>query len=154
MVAEAPLIAIAIEGAEGFHSSVFLVFFQQEGGIVDVGLGNAMEQRGTDQDVVDALPPALIAIGALSTMSALSLSCDVMQFGRGKILESRTVSIVVEIACHNDFGVGRQRADNTHQSFGYYSTIRTGSPLPTKTTGGMNHKDVERVVAEGFTFYI
>ena len=81
MVAEATLIAIAIEGAEGFDSSVFVVFFQEERGIVDVGLGNAMEQRGTDQDVVDALPLALIAIGALSTMSTLSLSCDVMQSG-------------------------------------------------------------------------
>ena len=154
MVAETTLITIAIEGAEGFLAPELFIFFQEERGIVDVGLGNTMEQRGADQDVVDALPPALIAIGALSAMSALRLSCDVMQSGGDEILESRTVSIVVEIACHNDFGVGRQRADNTHQPFGNNSTIGTCSPFATKATGGMDDKDVERVVAKGFTFYI
>ena len=48
MVAETSLIAIAIEGAEGFLASEFFIFFQEERGIVDVGLGNTMEQRGTD----------------------------------------------------------------------------------------------------------
>ena len=38
MVAEATLVVQAVEGAEGFHSSVFLVFLQQEGGIVNGGL--------------------------------------------------------------------------------------------------------------------
>jgi hypothetical protein len=38
MVAESTLVVQAVEGAEGFHSSVFLVFLQQEGGIVNGGL--------------------------------------------------------------------------------------------------------------------
>lgn len=40
MVTEAALVAVAIISAEGFDTSVLFVFFNEEGGIVDVGLRN------------------------------------------------------------------------------------------------------------------
>ena len=65
MVAEAALVAVAVEGAEGLDAAVFLVFFKEEGGVVDVGLLDTVEQYRTDEDVVDAAPAALIAVSAL-----------------------------------------------------------------------------------------
>ena len=68
MVTEATLVTITIKGTEGFYSSVFFVFFQQEGRIIDKGLLNGIEQHSADKDVVNALPYSLIAIGSLGTM--------------------------------------------------------------------------------------
>ena len=48
MVAEATLVAVAIIGTEGLDSSVLFVFFQEEGSIVDVGLGNGITEGRTD----------------------------------------------------------------------------------------------------------
>ena len=79
MVAETSLIAITVIGTEGLDSSVLFVFFEEEGGIVDEGLGNGITENRTNQHVVDALPNAIIAIGALSTMTALGIACNVIQ---------------------------------------------------------------------------
>lgn len=38
MVAKAALIAVAVECAKGFEAAILFIFFQQKGGIVDVGL--------------------------------------------------------------------------------------------------------------------
>ena len=64
MVAEAVLITITIIGTEGFDSSVFFVFLQQERGIVDKDGVRFCCQEGAGQNVVNALPATLIAIGA------------------------------------------------------------------------------------------
>ena len=71
MVTETTLVAVAVEGAEGFDSSVLFVLFQQEWGIVDGGGINTVEHGGADEDVVDALPEALIAVGGLGTVGTL-----------------------------------------------------------------------------------
>ena len=85
MVAEAALIAVADISTEGTDASVFFVLFQQEGGVVDVSLPDGREQRLADQHMVDGLPAALIAIGALSlTMQALSGGRD----HHGKVLDA------------------------------------------------------------------
>ena len=68
MVTESALVAITVISTEGFYSSVFFVFFQQEGRIIDKGLLNGIEQHSADEDVVNALPYSLIAVGGLGTM--------------------------------------------------------------------------------------
>lgn len=68
MVTEAALIAITVISTEGFYSSVFFVFFQQEGSIIDKKLVDKIDKNSADEDVVNALPYPLIAIGGLGTM--------------------------------------------------------------------------------------
>ncbi len=79
MVAEATLISESYESAEWFYPTVFLVFLEQEGRIVDVGFYNLVAQRLTDQDMVDTLPTAFVAVGTLSAMRALGLMGNVME---------------------------------------------------------------------------
>ena len=79
MVAEAALIAVAIIGTEGLDASVLFVFFKKEGGIVDIGAINGRAKRTTDQYVVDALPTAFVAIGALGAMLPPRLLRDIME---------------------------------------------------------------------------
>ena len=59
MVAEAALITVAIIGTEGFDASVLFVFFQEEGGVVDVGLGNGITEGWADKNMVDATNPGV-----------------------------------------------------------------------------------------------
>ena len=68
MVTKATLVAITIKGAEGFYSSVFFIFFQQEGSIIDERLLNGIEQHRAYEDMVDALPEALVTISGFRTM--------------------------------------------------------------------------------------
>ena len=70
VVAEAALVVISVEGTEGLDSSVFFVVFQQEGGVVDEDLKDAVGEGLADQHMVDALPLARIAVGTLSAMRA------------------------------------------------------------------------------------
>ena len=56
VVAETALVAIAVIGTEGFDASVLFVFFKEEGGIVNVGLGNGITEGRTNKDMIDALP--------------------------------------------------------------------------------------------------
>lgn len=56
VVTEASLITVAIIGAEGLDASVLFVFFKEEGGIVNVGLGNGITEGRTNKDMIDALP--------------------------------------------------------------------------------------------------
>ena len=79
VVAEATLIAVTIIGTEGLDTSVFIVFFKEEGGIVDEGVRNRVAQSSTYEYVVDALPLAFVAIGALGAMGTHSMTGDVMQ---------------------------------------------------------------------------
>ena len=79
MVAEAALVAVAIIGAEGFDASVLFVFFKEEGGIVDVGLCDGIAQIRTNEDMVDALPTAFVAVGALGAMLSPRLLRDIME---------------------------------------------------------------------------
>ena len=79
MVTEAALVAVAIIGAEGFDASVLFVFFKKEGGIVDISAINGRAKRTTDQYVVDALPTAFVAIGALGAMLSPRLLRDIME---------------------------------------------------------------------------
>lgn len=78
MVAEATLISESYESTEWFYPTVFLVFLEQEGRIVDVGFYNLVALRLTDQDVVDALPTAFVAVGTLCTMRAFSIASYVV----------------------------------------------------------------------------
>ena len=68
MVTETTLVTITIKGTEGFYSSVFFVFFQQEGSIIDKRLVDKIDKNSADEDVVYALPYPLIAVGGLGTM--------------------------------------------------------------------------------------
>ena len=79
MVAKTTLVAVAIIGAEGFDASVLFVFFKEEGGIVDVGLCDGIAQIRTNEDMVDALPTAFVAIGALGAMLSPRLLRDIME---------------------------------------------------------------------------
>ena len=79
MVAEATLISESYESAEWFYPTVFLVFLEQEGRIVDVGLHDEITQHSTDQDVVDTLPTAFVAVGSFCTMRAFSIASYVVQ---------------------------------------------------------------------------
>ena len=79
MVAEATLIAIAIIGTEGLDAAVLFVFFKEEGGIVDVGLCDGIAQIRTNEDMVDTLPTAFVAIGALGAMLSSRLLRDIME---------------------------------------------------------------------------
>ena len=78
MVADTTLISETYESAEWFHPTVFLVFLEQEGGIIDVSFYNLVAQHLTDQDVVDALPTAFVAVGTLCTMRAFSIASYVV----------------------------------------------------------------------------
>ena len=79
MVAESTLITITIISAEGLYSSVFFIFFQQKGSIIDKGLLNGIEQHSAYEDMVDALPETLVTIGGFRTMRAFYSSSDIMQ---------------------------------------------------------------------------
>ena len=68
MVTESALVAITAISTEGFYSSVFFVFFQQEGRIIDKRLVDKIDKNSADEDVVNALPYSLIAVGGLGTM--------------------------------------------------------------------------------------
>ena len=71
VVAEAALIAVAINSTERFDTTVIFVFLKKEGGIVDIDRVDSMAQGGADQHMVDAFPAAFVAIGAFSTMGIL-----------------------------------------------------------------------------------
>ena len=79
MIAEAALVAVAIISTEGLEATVLFVFFQKEGGIVDVGLCDGIAQIRTNEDMVDALPTAFVAVGATSTMSTYGIASNIMQ---------------------------------------------------------------------------
>ena len=79
VVAKAALVAVAIISAEGLEATVLFVFFKEEGGIVDIGAINGRAKRTTDQYVVDALPTAFVAIGALGAMLSPRLLRDIME---------------------------------------------------------------------------
>ena len=142
MVAKATLIAITIKRTEGFYSSVFFVFFQQERSIVDIGLLDIVQQNRTDKDMVNTLPEALITVGTLSTMSSFDVTSNMMQTILNEILQGRTVRIVIEVSRHNDLGIRGQLTNRSQQALGDNPTIGTCLPFTTKATGSVNHKDV------------
>lgn len=102
VVAEAAVVAITDEGAEGLDTSVFFVVFQQKGGIVDEHLRDMVAQSVADQHVVDALPPSLIAVGTLGTMRTAGITRGIVKAVLLHILKRGAVGIVVEIASDND----------------------------------------------------
>ena len=79
VVAEAALIEVAIISTEGLEATVLFVFFKEEGSIVDVGLCDGIVQIRTNEDMVDALPTAFVAIGALGAMLSPRLLRDIME---------------------------------------------------------------------------
>ena len=54
MVAEAGLIAIAVERAARFATAIAVVGLEEKGRIVDIDLLDGSGQRGAGEDVVDA----------------------------------------------------------------------------------------------------
>ena len=95
--------------------------------------------------MVDALPAALIAVGATGTMGALGVAGDVMKTVRLQEAEDGTVGIVVEVASHQHLGMRGQLSDGRHQTVGHQLAVGTGLPLTAIAAGGMYHKDVQRV---------
>ena len=80
MVAEAALILVAVEGAAGFPAAVGVLWLQEEGGIVDVDAVHSLGQGRGEEDVVEGVPFAAIAVGALCTAcGSCGLGADVEQ---------------------------------------------------------------------------
>lgn len=81
MVAEAGLIAHTLKGAEGTLATILGVVLEKKRGIVDIDRVNTGRERWRHEHMVDGMPLAMIAIGALDTMESPSLSRNVGESG-------------------------------------------------------------------------
>ena len=142
VIAEAALIAQAVEGAEGLEAAVSLVGLEQEGCVVDLSAADAGEQRGADQHVVDAAPSALKTVGALCAVSAASLGADVVEPAVCQILQGGRVGIVVEVAGHDDLGISGQLTDGLHEAVGHQPAVGARLPFAAIAAGGMDDENV------------
>lgn len=105
VVAEAALIAVTNEGTEGFYTAVLFVLLHEKRGVVDEGLVYGTDKSGADEDVVDALPAAVIAVGAGGTVQTSGCGGNVVQAVVSQVEQGWTVSKVIEVAADDDLGI-------------------------------------------------
>ena len=146
MIAEALLLEFhAFVGTAGHKAAIELILLQQELGGMDKNRVHLIIYRGRHDDMIQTVPLALIAIGALHPITALCLLGDILQVVTGNVLHGWGVVIVIEVAADQDPGVRCDGPDGIHglqQTVGSLHTERTSSLLTTVTARRVNHKDV------------
>ena len=87
-------------------------------------------------------------------MAAFGLGGNVMKPLALQVLQGGISGLVVEIAHDDDLCPRWQKADGLSYPTGYQLAVGPRALLATKTTGGVDDEDVERVVAERFALNI
>ena len=149
MVAEALLLEFhAFVGTAGHEAAIELILLQQELGGMDKRRVHLIIYRRRYDNMIQTVPLALIAIGALHPITAPCLLGDILQIVTGNVLNGWGVVIVIEVAADQDPCIGCDGPDGIHslqQTVGSLHTERTSSFLATMTTWGMDYKDVQRI---------
>ncbi len=104
VIAEAGLVAVAVEGAERLHAPHLLVGFEQEGGIVNGRRGDAGMERGRYEHMVDLFPASLVSVVGRRTVEAHGLRRGTLQALRKDETQGMVVERGVEVACNEDVG--------------------------------------------------
>ena len=101
--------------ASWFHAAVFLVGFQQEGRVVDMAVDELPGRCSVAENMVEAAPQAMKAIGAFCPVSSLCLCRYLYETMADEELERGVRRIVVEVASDDDAGLWRQGSDRIHR---------------------------------------
>ena len=151
MVAETRLIAHTVIGAARTVATIFVFFFKQELGSVDIGRIHLIYYCRGAKDVVDALPFTLIAVSAAHPILPSGILRHVAKAMVSDVLQHRTVGTVVEVTGYNNMGIGGmglQRVYRLAQTIGYSLTERTAMTLTSVSAGRMK---VGRMPSTGTT---
>ena len=106
MIAETIEIARTKIVAAGFHTTVFLVGHQQEGRVVDVAVDELPSRSRVAEDMVEAAPQPMIAIGPFRPVTALRFFRHFHETMTDEQLKRGIRRIVVEVASNDDAGLG------------------------------------------------
>ena len=142
------LVAHAVVGATGTEATVEFFVFEEELRSVDVSRVHLIIYIRGAKDVVDTLPLTLVAIGALNTICASGIFCEVADTLTTDLLEHRTVRTVVEVAGNEDLGICGNGTDGVQRLTEAVShNLAKGATIAFTpiATGGMNHEDMERI---------
>ena len=104
--------------------------------------------------MINALPFALISVGALDTVLATCLDSDATQPVLTQAVQDGGMVVVVEVASNDNGGTGRQGGDRVHglaQRIGYGQTEGATVTLSTVAAGRMDNEQVEGVASKDAT---
>ena len=108
MVAVAWLIAHAIIGSTGTPSTIARFFLKQEAWSVNIDRINKTHDSGGAKDMIEAPPLSLIAVGATSAVLSQSMTGQITDITTTfNLLQSRTVSGIVEVTGYENMGLRR-----------------------------------------------
>ena len=148
MVAVGGLVTHAVVGAVGTEATVEFFFFEQEFRGMDISRIHLIIYIGTAKNVVDALPLALVTVGAFHAICTSGIACEVADALAADLLEHWVIRAVVEVAGNKDLSIGGDGTDGVErqaEAVGNGLAERLRIALTTIATGGMNNKDVEGI---------
>lgn len=157
VVAVARLVLHAAIGAAGLEAAIQFFLLKQELWSVNIGGIHLMIYGARTEDVVDAAPLPLIAIGSADTMQAASLLRQVAQAVLEDTSKNGTVSLVVEVASYQNMGIGRKHKDgvDSHaETVGHSLTERAAVAFAAVAAGSMDDKDMQRVAVSGTASHV
>ena len=148
MVAIAWLIAHAVVGATRTIATVELFIFEEELGGMDEGRVHLIIYRARSEDMIDALPLALIAVCASDTVFPSGISRKIIKTMTVNLLEDVAIRAVVEVAGYDEVGIRRDGMDGVYRlakAICNGLTEGTAVTLATIATGEMDDEDMKRV---------
>ena len=108
------LIVHALISTTGKITSVKLVLFQEEFGGMDKDILHLIIYIRRNQNMIEAVPLTLVAIGSSNAVTARSILADILQVVLADTLQGRRVVVVVEVATDQNLGVRRNGPDGVH----------------------------------------
>ena len=115
VIAVAWLIAHAVVSTARAIATVELFIFKEELGGMDEGSVHLIIYIRAGKDMIDALPLALITIGATDTVLSLRLLSKITETMPIDLLEDRAIRTVVEVTGYNEFGIWRDGMDGVYR---------------------------------------